>query len=441
MSWGFFQAQKKMHGIGEEVLRYWDELNFEEKDSLLKEIASLDIKAIEEAFKNFPSLDKKAFFPPQGVQHNPTDTQITLGKKLISQGKAACLLLAGGQGTRLGFSGPKGMYPVSVIKKKSLFQIFSEKVKAASKQSGVSLPLAIMTSCENHQATCAFFQENEYFGLLPSQVDFFCQKNLPLLTHNHKIFLKNKFQIAQGPDGNGYALRQVVESGIYQKWQERGVEYVFFVLVDNPLSDPFDAGLLGYHARHDKELTIKTCKREDPNESVGVLVQDGSSMRIVEYSELDTKQKEARDDRGDLLFPYANLSLFCFSMDWIQRVSKQKLPWHSAKKKASSFGEDVDCLKLESFIFDLLPFAGKVGVLNYPRFLCYSPLKNAQGMHSLDTLQRDLLAYDRHLLRFLFSRSTSEDHLIELSQDFYYPTQDFLDRMQRKKMPLEGYLF
>ncbi|HSX12744.1 MAG TPA: UTP--glucose-1-phosphate uridylyltransferase, partial [Rhabdochlamydiaceae bacterium] len=202
---------------------------------------------------------------------NPHD--ITTGEALIAEGKVGCLILAGGQGSRLGLSMPKALINVSFAKSKSLLQLFCEKTVAASKKVKRPLNLALMTSPLNHAEIEYTLHKNHYFGLQQGQISLFSQNMLPFLDTYGNPILQPAGNYAEGPDGNGGALKAFYESGIWQQWQEQGVEYLNLVLIDNPLADPFDPNLTGYHAGRDLEVTIKSVLREKEEEKVGIIVE------------------------------------------------------------------------------------------------------------------------------------------------------------------------
>jgi UDP-N-acetylglucosamine/UDP-N-acetylgalactosamine diphosphorylase len=192
------------------------------------------------------------------------------------------------------------------------------------------------------------------------------------------------------PDGNGNALKRFFESKIWHKWHLAGVEYLNVILIDNPLADPFDAELVGFHASKQADATLKCIRKTEPEEKVGVLVQTDQGIRVIEYSELSTEEKQARNPDGTLLFSLANTSMFCFSMPFIPQIASLHLPIHLVRKQA---GTQL-AWKQETFIFDLLEHASNTQALLYPREDIYAPLKNLSGNDSLQTVQAALLASD-----------------------------------------------
>lgn len=363
-----------------------------------------------------------------------------VGRKLIAEGKVGCLLLAGGQGSRLQFEGPKGCYPISVIKHKSLFQICAERVLAAGRQVNRSLLLAIMTSSQNAEEIKRFFLENNYFGLLPEQIFFFVQSNLPFLNEQGQIFTDSLGNKVEAPDGNGRCLERFYTSGIWSKWKNAGISYLNLIPIDNPLADPFDAELLGYHYRRRAEVTLKCAEKKSAVEKVGVVVKEGSLCRIIEYSEMNEATKGERDENGELKYRCANLGLFCFSMDFVKNTAtlKEPLPIHLAWKSVPNT-KASHAWKQETFIFDVLPYAKKVAVLMCPRFRCFAPLKNADGQDSPQTVREALQNFDLYTLEKVIGKKAVKLP-IELSADFYYPTPALIANWDKFERPLSGYI-
>lgn len=371
------------------------------------------------------------------------------GRQLIAEGKMGCLLLAGGQGSRLGFEGPKGCYPISPICRKSLFQLCAEKVAAAGAQVGRALPLAIMVSPQNEGEIRAFFVKNHFFGLHPSQVDFFSQTELPLLDSDGNLFLETPSHLAMGPDGNGRCLQHFVRLGLWSRWYEQGVRYLNLILIDNPLADPFDAELLGFHYRQDVEVTVKCVERFSPHEKVGVLVHKNGRPAIVEYSEMLESEKSALGNDGRLKHRCANISLFCFSMQFIKDIpyDRDPLPLHKAWKAVRYLNErgesckaaEPNAWKFEFFVFDLLKYTDRIAALLYPRWRCFAPLKNTTGVDSPETVQKALQAYDRYLLETI-SGIAAPSFAFELEAQFHYPLAELRAKWWKRPVKSPGYI-
>ncbi len=342
-----------------------------------------------------------------------------VGEYLIKQGKVGCILLAGGQGTRLKFDGPKGMYPTSPVYGKSLFQLFAEKVLAAGNSAGRTLPIAVMTSPENHDQTVDFFEKNGCFGLKPEQIDFFTQTTLPILGEQGELLKNSMGEIITGPDGNGSVFESFIDSGLKKKWELLGVEIINFISVDNPLADPFDRELIGYLQAREIDLAVKAVFRENPQENVGVLVEKEGKVSVVEYTELPNDQKEARDQQNKLIHRCANISLFALTLRCLEQ---HPMPLHLAHKAIPTITQpqpdSPNAWKFEKFIFDIFPRIERIGVLVYPREECFAPLKNFSGPDSIQTVQEALK--QRDIKRMTALGMPIPEEPFELSQDYYY---------------------
>ncbi len=380
--------------------------------------------------------------PFQETHFSGNSQDFEAGKELAASGKCACVVLAGGQGSRLRTTLPKGCLPVSVCKNKSLFELIADKMRAASTCVGHPLSLAMMTSPLNHQETRDFFIKNNFFGLHPDQITFFPQKTWPFLDLEGNLFLESTDQIASGPNGNGGVFQRLREIGLLEKWRRQGIETIHIVPVDNPLALPFDFELFGFHHRMGSQVSIKTAKRKNSHEKVGLLAQLNGKPAVIEYMELSLQQKEAKNPQGEYIFNNANLGLFCFSLSFLEEIQNASLPIHKAKKSLKKmdeegkihFPQEPNGWKFEEFIFDILPFAKKCHALIAPREECFAPLKNLHGEDSIEEVQAALLAWDRKKMHQISGVEPSSGPF-ELSSAFYYPTQELLQKWQGRALP------
>jgi UDP-N-acetylglucosamine/UDP-N-acetylgalactosamine diphosphorylase len=386
--------------------------------------------------KELQQLLKRDENPPETFQpfqniHNIASFKDAerIGIKALEEGKAGSILVAGGQGTRLGFKGPKGSFPVTPATNQTLFQYFTEKLKAASHRYKQPLKMAIMTSSENHEATTSYFSSHHFFGASPSQISFFKQGELPMLQED------GGEPLAMGSDGNGACPEAFFDSGIADTWIKEGIEYATFILVDNPLADPFDPALIGAHIQEGVEVSIKCIRRTNSEEKLGILVAEKKIPKVVEYSEVPKPDWELRDPSGNLVFGVANISLFCFSLPFLRRVSTETLPLHPALKKIG----EVSVWKFEKFIFDILPFSRSTQALLYPREITFAPLKNSSGDHSLETAQRALSQKDRKILEAITGTSAPSS-VLEIAPSFHYPDQSLLAKWKGKLIPPSSYV-
>lgn len=448
------EAQAKLKKIHQQhLLQYWESLSKSQQISLLAQIDKLSISTFvsqKKLLEKKPAKVQEQLTAFDDIETKGSLDDYQLGKQLIASGQMGCLIVAGGQGTRLKFDEPKGLFPVTIVKHKTLFQLFAEKVQAASIQAGRPLLLAIMTSSVNHEQIINYFKKNDFFGLQSNQVSFFSQGNLPLIKQNGDLFLEDPANIAEGPDGNGSSLQNFVEQGIWDEWHRLGVRYLNFVMIDNPLADPFDAELVGFASRQQADLVLKCVERKDPKEKVGVIVKNEGKAFIMEYTEMSPFEFNAFDSDGRLKHRFANISLFSFGMDFAKDVVKlhyKEMPFHKSLKAVKYL--DVDGLtkkandpfawKFEKFIFDVLPFAKKVKALLYPREETFGPLKNFSGMDSLIDVQSALQNLDR-LTYFRISGLNPPSTPFELDPQFYYPTQDLLAYWRERPLPSSPYV-
>lgn len=331
--------------------------------------------------------------------------------------KMGCLILAGGQASRLGVDAPKGTFPITQVMHKSLFQVFLEKAKAACLRESSFLPIAMMTSPLNHEDTLHFLEQHHYFGYPKEHLFFFQQTMRPLEDR-----AGNSLSIL-GPDGNGSALSLFYQSGIWHQWKERGITCVHVIPVDNPLADPFDCKI----EQGDADSVVQMILRISPEEKVGVVVQENDKIKIIEYTEFHNTSEQ---------FKFANSGLFSFSMSFIERIQGIMLPLHRHSKTIKLNGEIKEIYKYESFIFDLLSFSEKTRLLLYPRGYVFSPLKN---LNDVAIVQDALYQRDRRQYT-LISGLIPPERIFELDQRFYYPTQKLVDKWKGRELPDNSYI-
>lgn len=364
-------------------------LEFCESDALLLQIDALNDNLL---FEQQKLIQQKA--PQQHILSPPAPfipvEKISNSWEELSKGSVGCLIVAGGQGTRLGFTGPKGLFPIGTT---TLYKVLAERTLYASRKAHQYLPIALMTSPDNHEETTSYFHKNDYFGLLPEQIDFFMQTEIPFLDENGNLFLDQTGEIAHGPDGNGWALKNFYESGIWAKWNKKGVRTLNFSLIDNVLADPFDPQLINFHVEHGLDITVKGILRENPEEKVGIFVNQRERLSVVEYSEVSETERKARTSDGQLEYPYANISLFSFKMEAIPTWNFGEMPWHLAHKPAKRYDLSAPLAwKFEKFIFDILPISPHVKGILYPRKSCFAPLKDIKDLPAVQAALQDLSA-------------------------------------------------
>lgn len=393
----------KTYEAGQEhVFDFWDELSEAERRGLLDQLASIDFQLLGRLAKTI-DLEPP---PPGGAQGIPTEmvspeqraTLEALGWEALRAGKVACLVVAGGQGTRLGWDHPKGTFPASPVLEKSLFQLFAEQVLATSRRAGAPLHWYVLTSRQNRAETEAFFAEHERFGLPADQVTLLVQREVPTVDARGKLLMTGKAEIAMNPDGHGGTLRALRDARAIQDMAERGVETLFYFQVDNPLCRIADPAFIGAHLQAGAEASTKVVRKVDPSEKIGLVAQRGGKATVIEYSELSKADQERRDEAGQLVFRAGNTAIHAWSVKFFERLvgAGYELPYHLAHKAVPQVGPDgvvatpdePNAIKFETFIFDLLPEAQTHVVFEVERAEEFEPLKNKTGPYSPETVRR-----------------------------------------------------
>ncbi len=417
MKVSLLERQEEIRSRAEEagqghLFAWWPELHEAERACLLEQADSIDFSLLETLVENLvlhPEKEEATELQPAPIIPIPrTDAEEKArelarehGEALLREGKVAALLVAGGQGTRLGFDGPKGAFPIGPVSKKSLFAFFAEKIRAAERRYGPTLPWYIMTSPANDVETREFFERNGFFCLAPDQVHFFVQGTLPAVDRNGKILLASKHEIARSPDGHGGTLRALERSGTLDEMEASGIQEIAYFQVDNVLVKVPDPVFLGYHATAGAEMSSKVVRKAYPEEKVGVIGMRKGRVAVIEYSDLSQEEMLARGPDGELKYWAGSIAIHMIQVAFVKRLRDEgtRLPFHRADKKVPFVGEagrqvDPDRpngIKFESFIFDALPYANNPVTLEVRREKEFSPLKNATGASSPETAQRALM--------------------------------------------------
>ncbi|HEX6984483.1 MAG TPA: UDPGP type 1 family protein, partial [Planctomycetaceae bacterium] len=315
------------------------------------------------------------------------------GEGMLSAGKVGAIVVAGGQGTRLGFEKPKGTFHIGPVSGASLFQVLAEQVLARGRRAGRDVPYYVMTSDATHHHTEEFFRLHHYFGLDPEDVFFFRQGNMPALdAETGRLLLAEKGSLALSPDGHGGILAALKKSGALDDMARRGVEYLHYHQVDNPTAIVCDPALLGWHALRASEITTKVVAKVSPAEKMGVVCDVGGKTQIIEYSDLPDELADKRDADGNPVFWAGNTAIHVLSRTFLERLcdGAHDLPFHVAYKKVpfvDPHGSAVEpatpnAYKFERFIFDALPLAATALVVEADRAREFNPVKNAEGADS-----------------------------------------------------------
>ena len=325
------------------------------------------------------------------------------GEDVLSRGGVAAMVVAGGQGTRLGFNAPKGTLPTSPVKGKTLFELFAESIRASCARYECRIPWYIMTSDATDTETKEYFRNNNYLGLSASDVTFFKQGVMPAVDEQGRILLCDRHRIALSPNGHGGSLTALRSEGILDDMERRGIEVISYFQVDNPLVSPADPLFIGLHAHTKSQISSIAVPKADDLEKVGNFVQVNGKLQVIEYSDLPNELAHAKNADGSRMIDAGNIAIHLVCPKFVAEITGKghlKLPWHIANKKVPHIdlasGSTVDpkrpnARKFEMFIFDAIPLASRSILLEMPRSTCFSPVKNATGVDSLETAQRDMV--------------------------------------------------
>jgi len=399
--------------VGQEhVLRYADELPAADLTELLDQIEALDLPRLQRLIQDVlaPATDAgqgSGLQPPELIEQgdDPASTARNAaarerGEQLLRAGKVGAFLVAGGQGTRLGYDGPKGRFPVGPLTQRSLFAYHAQRVLASCRRYDAELPFYIMTSKANHASTVAAFEEASWFGLDSRQVVFFSQGLLPAIDTEGKMLLATRSSLALSPDGHGGCFDAMERNGALADMERRGIEELFYFQVDNPLAQVFDPLFIGHHSLASAEMSTKVVEKSSPSEKVGVLATQDGKHCLVEYSDLSDDLAAQQDDSGRLRFRAGNIAIHMLRLSFIRRLLSEGsgLPVHRANKKVPCLdaqGQPVqptepNAIKMEMFVFDALGFASRVTTQDVDRADEFAPVKNAEGSDSPATARAAL---------------------------------------------------
>ncbi len=444
-----------------QVFAFFDQLSPDEQRGLLEQAAEIDLAEVAQLTRSLLSKGAASGVDLTGLAPAPFEkrpehggdaaawAQAKLaGEEALRAGRVAGFTVAGGQGTRLGYDGPKGTFPVTPLKQKTLFQVFAEKIRAAGVRYGKPLHWFIMTSHANHAATEGFFAENRYFGLEQGRVHFFRQGRMPAVTFDGKIMLETKSSIALSPDGHGGSLRALERSGSLDLMKQEGIDTLSYFQVDNPLVRAIDPTFLGWHALGRSEMSSKMVTKAYPEEKVGhFCAQDGKTI-VVEYSDLPMEYQRERDEKGGLRYLAGSIAIHVLDRDFVKRMATGgdgvALPFHRADKKIPTVdaeGNPVkpdkpNGVKFEMFVFDALPFARNPVVIETLRENDFSPVKNAEGVDSPKTCRDDQL---RQFTRWLKANAADVEvdptglprAVVEVAPSFGYDEDSFADAWKK----------
>ena len=386
----------------EHIIKLIEKLDEDKKQALIEQISKIDFHQLKELYDNtkkeieikenkiepLPYLDKKKLSEEQKGEFQ------RLGEAILEKGEYAVVTMAGGQGTRLGHPGPKGTFKLDVYGKgKYLFEILAENLKEANQKYGKIIPWYIMTSKENNDETIEFMKKHNYFGYDKDSVRFFAQSELPLLDVNGKLLVGKDMKIKEASDGNGGTYSSLRASGCLAEMKEKGIKWVFIGSVDNALLKMADTILLGMAIDKKVQIASKSVVKANPHERVGVFCKMNGHPKVIEYTELPEKMAEEVDDEGELKYGESHIMCNLYTIEAIEKISKETLIYHSAFKKNAYIDEngkevipqEPNSYKFESFIFDAFELFDDIAILRGKREDDFAPVKNKDGVDSPKT--------------------------------------------------------
>ncbi|MDR7856730.1 UDPGP type 1 family protein [Tissierella sp.] len=426
----------------EHLLRYFHELADEEKESLLNQILSIDFELISSLYKKMtnPEINKNQqdLQPLKAYNWVDIDNEdrgrlYDVGIEKMSEGKVAVVLLAGGQGTRLGCSGPKGTFDIGLPSHKSLFQLQCEQIANISRKCGKYINWYIMTNHANHHETVSFFEDSKYFNYPKENITFFEQDMLPSIDGNGKVLLQERDKISMSPNGNGGCFLALKDKGILSEMKEKGIEWIFINGIDNALVKVADPYFLGFTIETGLSSGSKVVAKKYPDEKTGILCYQDGRPAIVEYSELPIELSQKRDDDGNLIYDNANIINHLLKLEVLEEFFNYEIPFHVAHKKIpytningdTEYPEEPNGYKFESFIFDIFFHISDMAALKVAREEEFAPVKNKEGEDSPYTAKEMVLdLHKKWLLDSGVNASLLHEKTVEISPLTSYKGED-----------------
>ena len=392
------EAKQKLMPVGQEhLLQYFEELGEEEKKSLLKQIEDLDLSLLNLIEGGVKEIPKGKLEPLGAVTLEEIAAKREhyeeIGLQAIYDCKVGAVLLAGGQGTRLGLDKPKGMLNVGVTKELYLFEQLIHNLMQVKEKANAWIPLFIMTSEKNNDDTTQFFKEHDYFGYNKDYVFFFVQEMAPSVSYDGKIYMEDKGRISASPNGNGGWFISMVRAGLLDTIKELGVEWLNVFSVDNVLQKIADPIFVGAVLKHGCVCGSKVVAKADPYEKVGVLCLEDGRPSIVEYYEMTEEMIHLRDKQGKLLYNYGVILNYLFSVATLEKIMNENLPTHIVEKKIpymDAEGKQIkpdkpNGYKFETLVLDMIHMMDNCLSFEVEREKEFAPIKNATGVDSLES--------------------------------------------------------
>ncbi len=380
------------------------------RDAICRQVASLDLTLVARLVDELvraPVPTRPPVIGPAEVDHRPSDAAgvsrrrmaFEAGEQALREGRVAVVLLAGGQGTRLGFPHPKGMLPIGPVSDATLFEVHAAGVGATRRRYGSDLPLYLMTSHVNDAETKDFLARHMLFGLQPESVTTFIQGMLPVVDHLTGDILRSApDRLALSPDGHGGIFRAMGHAAILGDLEERGIDIIMTFQVDNPLMRPADPEFIGAHLLARAEMSTLVVAKTAAEERMGVMATVDGRTALVEYTDLPPDLGGALDDDGGLVYWAGSTGVHCLDRAFATRLAtgRAALPFHRSGKRVVAVDDPApvgtNAVTFEAFMFDALPLAVRTATVEMAREERFAPVKNAEGPDSIATCTAAMVA-------------------------------------------------
>ncbi len=386
----------------EHIIKLMDKLNEEENKNIAKQINNLNFKQVNKLYKelskkeleNSKDIEEIIALNKDKLSKEELRHYDDLGEKILKDNEYALVTMSGGQGTRLGYNGPKGTFKIDVKPEaKFLFEILADNLKKVNKKYENTIPWYIMTSSENNDNIIDFFKEHNYFEYPKEYVKFFKQDNLPLITPEGKLIVGSKKLIKEAANGNGGIFNSMYKNGIIDDMKKRNIKWIFIGSIDNVLLKLADTTLIGLAKDRKVEIATKSILKNSPDEKVGAICKKNGKIKVIEYSEMSEEMKNKKNEDGELTFGESHIMCNLFSIKALKKLSKKKLPYHIAFKKSDYLNNDgmivksdaPNVYKFETFIFDAWTCFKDIAILRGKREEDFAPVKNREGVDSPQT--------------------------------------------------------
>lgn len=398
---GYQEAYDKLEKYGQlHVLKYYDDLSGYEKEALFEQIANTNLEILGQCAHKAELNPRGKITPIEVMQlaeiEKKREEYTEIGLNAIREGKVGAVLLAGGMGTRLGSDAPKGVYNIGLTKDVFIFQRLVENLLDVVRRTEVWIPLYVMTSDKNHEATTSFFKEKNYFGYNADYITFFMQDMAPASDYNGKVYMEEKYKMSTSPNGNGGWFLSMMKWGVVDKIKEAGVEWLNVFAVDNVLQRIADPCFVGATIATNSAVGAKVVKKNAPDEKVGAVCLEDGRPSIVEYYDMTQELMDAKDAKGEQAYNFGVILNYLFREKDLEEIAARKLPLHIVEKKIPYLDEEgrpvkpqsPNGYKFEQLVLDMIHELDSCLPFEVVREREFAPIKNKTGIDSVESARQ-----------------------------------------------------